>query len=275
MNTRFTVGEMAKLNNISKQTLIFYDNENIFKPKIIDPINGYRYYTADQLEILDSILILKEMGLSLKDIREFMKNRNSESAIALMKEQQEKIKNKIKHMKLIQKRLERKIQTLESFSKHENKVEFISTTKSEYLAIEKVSSPQDLLKLDIALKSLLNRAEIFNYPHYYQVGAMIPVENLIHGKYVSADYAFIPLESNLVGVKTHKKVKGLYARTYHTGTYSSIGKTYKKLLKEIQESGYHIIQGHSYEYCILDSLTSKESDDYVTEIQIPIEKSSK
>ena len=272
MNTRFTVGEMAKLNNISKQTLIFYDNEGIFKPKSIDPINGYRYYTADQLEILDSILILKEMGLSLKDIREFMKNRNSESAIALMKEQQEEIKNKIKHMRLIQKRLERKIQTLENFSKNENKVEFISTTKSEYLAIEKVSPPQDLLKLDIALKSLLNKAEIFNYPHYYQIGAMIPVKNLIHGKYVSADYAFIPLETNLVGVKTHKKAKGLYVRTYHTGTYSSIGKTYKKLLKAIQESGYNI-QGYSYEYCILDSLTSKESDDYVTEIQIPIEKS--
>ena len=57
MNTRFTVGEMAKLNNISKQTLIFYDNEGIFKPKIIDPINGYRYYTADQLEVLDLSLI--------------------------------------------------------------------------------------------------------------------------------------------------------------------------------------------------------------------------
>ena len=135
-----------------------------------------------------------------------------------------------------------------------------------------MSPPQDLLKLDIALKSLLNKAEIFNYPHYYQIGAMIPVKNLIHGKYVSADYAFIPLETNLVGVKTHKKAKGLYARTYHTGTYSSIGKTYKKLLKAIQESGYNI-QGYSYEYCILDSLTSKESDDYVTEIQIPIEKS--
>ena len=41
MYARFTVGEMAKLNNISKQTLIFYDKEDIFKPKIIDPINGY------------------------------------------------------------------------------------------------------------------------------------------------------------------------------------------------------------------------------------------
>lgn len=272
MNTRFTVGEMARLNNISKQTLIFYDNEGIFKPKIIDPINSYRYYTADQLEVLDSILILKEMGLSLKDIREFMKNRSSETAIAVMKEQQEEIKNKIKHLRLIQKRLDRKIQTLENFSKNENKVEFIFTTKSEYLAIEKVSYPQDLLKLDISLKSLLNKAENFNYPHYYQIGAMIPVENLLRSKYLSADYSFIPLETNLVGVKTHKKAKGFYARTYHTGTYSSIGKTYKELLKYIQESGYKI-QGYSYEYCIFDSLTSKESDDYVTEIQIPIEKS--
>ena len=211
------------------------------------------------------------MGLSLKDIREFMKNRNSETAISTMKKQQEEIKNKIKHMKLIQKRLERKIETLESFSKNENKVEFISNTKNEYLAIEKIASPKDLLNLDIALKRLLNKAEIFSYPHYYQIGAMISTENLSHGKYLTADYAFIPLEANLVGVKTHKKAKGLYARIYHNGNYSSIGKTYEKLLNEIKISGYKP-NGYSYEYCILDSLTSKESDDYVTEIQIPIEE---
>ncbi len=65
MATLFTVGEMAKLSNISKQTLIFYDRKGVFSPNYVDPDNGYRYYSADQLELLDNILILKEMGLSL------------------------------------------------------------------------------------------------------------------------------------------------------------------------------------------------------------------
>ena len=53
MATLFTVGEMAKLSNISKQTLIFYDRKGVFSPNYVDPDNGYRYYSADQLELLD------------------------------------------------------------------------------------------------------------------------------------------------------------------------------------------------------------------------------
>ena len=64
MDVRFTVGEFAKLCGLSKQALIFYDKENVVKPKYKDRRNGYRYYTADQLEQMDSIMILREMGLS-------------------------------------------------------------------------------------------------------------------------------------------------------------------------------------------------------------------
>ena len=69
MKPRFTTGELARLNGISKQTLIFYDRAGVFSPNEKDPRNGYRYYGADQLEVLDPSLILKDMGLSLQEIR--------------------------------------------------------------------------------------------------------------------------------------------------------------------------------------------------------------
>ena len=269
MNTRFSVGEIAKLNNISKQTLIYYDKEGVFKPKYTDPTNGYRYYTGDQLELLDSILILKEMGLSLKEIKLFMENRNSQNAIELMKNQQAKICNKIKHLKLISKRLERKIETIEDFNKNEMNIVFISNTKTQYLAIQSVKPPKDLLQIDISLKALLNRAEKYNYSHYYQIGAMISVENLSQERYINADYAFLPLDNKEVKEKIHEKPKGIYARCYHTGSYNEIGETYKKILNAINLNGY-VPVGYSYEYCVIDSLISKKSDDYVTEIQIPV-----
>lgn len=270
MNTRFTVGEIARLNGVSKQTLIFYDNEGIFKPKYIDPENGYRYYTADQLEVLDSILILKEMGLSLKEIKAFMENRNSQVAVKVMKKQQEDINNKIKHLKSVEKRMELKIETLENFHADEDNIIFINKNKSRFLAVEKVGRPNGPLELDIAIKKLLRRASEKNYPHYYQIGAMIPVENLLKAKYVCADYAFLPLVNKVPKEKVLEKPKGLYARCYHTGAYSQIGSTYQMLLEEIKNKGCRPV-GFSYEYCILDSLTSRKSDDYVTEIQIMVE----
>ena len=53
----FSIGEVAKYQNISKQTLIFYDKAGVFRPAWVDPANGYRYYSASQLDYLDTILI--------------------------------------------------------------------------------------------------------------------------------------------------------------------------------------------------------------------------
>ena len=47
---KFSVGEMAEFYHISRQTILYYDKEDLFKPKIIDEYNVYRYYTPDQLE---------------------------------------------------------------------------------------------------------------------------------------------------------------------------------------------------------------------------------
>lgn len=82
MKPRFTTGELARLNGITKQTLIFYDRAGVFSPNEKDPHNGYRYYGADQLEMLDHILILKDMGLSLQEIRAFLSLPGPSDALA-------------------------------------------------------------------------------------------------------------------------------------------------------------------------------------------------
>ena len=39
---RLTIGQMAKLNRISQQTLRLYDREGLLTPMITDPNTGYR-----------------------------------------------------------------------------------------------------------------------------------------------------------------------------------------------------------------------------------------
>lgn len=88
MKLRFTTGELARLHGVSKQTLIFYDKAGVFCPREKDPHNGYRYYTEDQLELLDHILMLKDMGMSLQDIRAFLALPDMGGAVAVLKRQQ-------------------------------------------------------------------------------------------------------------------------------------------------------------------------------------------
>ncbi len=72
-----TTGEFAKMVGVTKDTLFHYDDINLFSPEIVGE-NGYRYYSINQAETLDTILILKDLGMPLKEIREFIKNRNAD-----------------------------------------------------------------------------------------------------------------------------------------------------------------------------------------------------
>lgn len=267
MDIKFTIGEVAKLNNISKQTLIFYDKEGVFSPSIVDKNNGYRYYTADQLEVLDSVLILKEIGLSLKEIREFLKSRDVNLSIEIMKNQKDRILNQIKLLKDKEKRLTRKIETLEGYGESLKREVVFKSIPKEYLYIEKVQGDRTLVQLDIALKKLITRAKKEKVPYYYQIGAIIPVKNIKSGKYTISEYGFLPLSEKIKSAGVIEKAGGLYATTYHRGTYESIGKTYDYLIKEIEDRGY-VLGDKSYEYCIFDSLTTRNREEYTTEIQI-------
>ena len=65
MDNLFSIGELSKYQNISKQTLIFYDKIGLFKPAYVDPNNGYRYYSSQQIDYLDTILTVSYTHLTL------------------------------------------------------------------------------------------------------------------------------------------------------------------------------------------------------------------
>lgn len=269
MATLFTVGEMAKLSNISKQTLIFYDRKGVFSPNRVDPDNGYRYYSADQLELLDNILILKEMGLSLEEIRSFMENRSVDLALSLMREQRRKMAERMERIQKLQKKLEDKIEILESFRKDEKRVVLLEKTEPEYLLLEPVEGCGDLLQQDLAQKRLLRRAKQKQYPYYYQIGTLYSRKTLEEGQWDRASYMFLLLEAPVEDIWYMEKPPGRYVRGYHTGPYQKSGETCRNIWETAGRQKYRLGE-YLYEYCILDSLASCSSKDYVTEIQIPV-----
>ena len=82
MDNFFSIGELSRYQNISKQTLIYYDRIGLFRPAYVDPDNGYRYYSAGQIDYLNTILIMKKMGFSLREIREHMQHYTIDSCRA-------------------------------------------------------------------------------------------------------------------------------------------------------------------------------------------------
>jgi DNA-binding transcriptional MerR regulator len=65
----FTVGDFARVAQVSKRLLRYYDEIDLFKPAHIEPTSGYRFYRAEQMTMLNRILALKDLGLTLEQIQ--------------------------------------------------------------------------------------------------------------------------------------------------------------------------------------------------------------
>ncbi|WP_367924088.1 MerR family transcriptional regulator [uncultured Ruthenibacterium sp.] len=267
---RFTVGELAKLAGVSKQMLIYYDNMDVFKPRLVGSENGYRYYTADQLEQLDTVLMLREMGFSLKEIRLHMEQRSTDTALDALRSQRELIRRDIRRMQAMDLRLARKLEDLERVLSAQPDNPFLSEQEGIDLAMEPVKKPYGLLEVDIALKRLLHRANERQYSYFYQLGDTVSLSALNKKNFLCFEHVFVPLLKRTSGETFFHKPNGQYACIYHRGPYARTFESYEKLLNFIQQQ--HLTPtGPAYEFCVLDSLTTSRPEEYLTEIQIPVE----
>ncbi len=74
MNELYKIGQVAKLCEISIKTLRFYEEEKLIKPVKVDIYTGYRFYDDESLIQIFRVKFLREIGFSIKEIREFNEN---------------------------------------------------------------------------------------------------------------------------------------------------------------------------------------------------------
>ncbi|MBC1811682.1 MerR family transcriptional regulator [Listeria booriae] len=75
----FKIGEFSKLANVSIRALRHYDKIGLLIPEQINEETNYRNYSAQQLQTINKIQKLKEIGLSLTVIKEILAS-NAEAA---------------------------------------------------------------------------------------------------------------------------------------------------------------------------------------------------
>ena len=68
----FRIGDFSRLARVSARLLRFYDEIGLFVPAHADRETGYRHYTAAQLPQLNRILVLKELGFELEQVRRML-----------------------------------------------------------------------------------------------------------------------------------------------------------------------------------------------------------
>lgn len=272
MKNRFLIGEMSKLHNTSIKTLRYYDEIGLFEPIEIDENNGYRYYSTEQFEQLNTINYLKALGLSLKEIKVQLENRDIEYFLKLLKKQKEITENKIKELELIRSRFENRIKELDQA----RRIKELEVVIIKHLQERKIVSLKEKIcsepELELSLRKLENISNKDSSIFIGGVGLTVAIHNIKKMKFNEYNSIFILLEEDLVDTKLVTTLQqSEYACIYYRGNHNDSPKYYRILLDYIDKNGLQII-GDSIERTIIDQFISKNKEDYLTEIQIPVAK---
>ena len=63
MNQYLSIGKVSKMKNVSIKSLRYYDKIGILKPAFINAETNYRYYTEEQLYLLDAVTLCIKLGI--------------------------------------------------------------------------------------------------------------------------------------------------------------------------------------------------------------------
>lgn len=74
MSEYLSIGKVSKLKNVSIKSLRYYDKIGILKPAFVNTETNYRYYTNEQLYLLDAITLCIKLGIPLKDLNRYVNN---------------------------------------------------------------------------------------------------------------------------------------------------------------------------------------------------------
>ena len=264
----FSIGEVAKYQNISKQTLIFYDKARVFRPAWVDPANGYRYYSASQLDYLDTILIMKQIGFSLQEIKDHMQHYDLDSSLAMLRRQLDVIDQKVAGLKQVRRRVQNRCDQMEAARAHcapgQPGIELEDAPEQELFCLP-VEPPYTMREISIATKQCFARAAAGALPVFYQCGVVVPLEKIRAGRYTEAALAFLPMERAGQESCVRRLPAGRRACIYHVGDYLSVGRSYEALLAWCREQKLQVCSD-SYEFCINDYLTTHDEREYITKI---------
>ncbi|WP_129597160.1 MerR family transcriptional regulator [Anaerophilus nitritogenes] len=274
MKDKLSIGEFARLRNITTETLRHYDRIGLLKPMKVDPKTGYRYYSILQYEQLGTIKELRQLGMSIDEIKKYFNNRNLKQSVHILKDKHDKLIKKIKELQELEKNISKKIKHLEDISQVSDFEGIVIKEIEEREIITFDKSIKNEIDLSYACLELENTLkEIAPILASNRFGAIRKQKDIALNKYKESIvmFLFIKDKENIDEKHIKKIEKGTYACLYGKGSIWDIEVHLKKMIAYIEKEGYSIC-GDILQIDQIDISVTDKRDEVLFEIQIPIKK---
>lgn len=260
---RLTTAQFAKLHNVNRRTLHYYDKIGLFSPNNKGE-NNYRYYDALQSIDFESILMFKKLNMSIQEIKKYLEKPNQKDFIVIIDKKSSEIEEEIKKLEGIQNLLHDKKEQLLLSEKKENKaIQIIKCEQEELLTIPFAFKDGDLQNLFSYIKEMwwIEQCRA-------GVGSYISLEKVKNKNFEEYDGLFT--QSLGRNKDSFIKPKGKYLCGYIRGSWDNLPKMYEKMLEYAKKHHLQLI-GNAYERGLNDFAISNENE-YVTQILIKIKE---
>ena len=255
-----SIGEFSKLCMVTTKTLRHYDLIGLLKPRELNNENGYRYYSVEQLCIMQKILRLKDYGFSLEEIKPLLDGDNNILGYAMNKKLME-----------LQQLLEQEI-----IKVHRLKSDLIDLKKGDFMKQQLQISLVETAPINIA--TVRETISIKDFPQIMKklFSCGLPCEGAPVAIYHSPDFnpessdVEVGFPTSIKSEKTRMLEGGLCAKGVHLGDYSTLHESYMAIGKWIEDNGYKVVRPPYEKYINDPENTPKEA--LITEIYFPIEK---
>lgn len=265
---KLTVSQFAKLHNVNKRTLHYYDEIGIFSPDYKGE-NGYRYYDYMQGVDFEYIKMLKELNMGLDEIKRYIDNPNEEDFKEVAEVKIKEINQEIKLLNRRKEVLEDKLQKLSKCDEVRNKnyIKVVECEEEKFFYTPFKFEDDDLKQLISHIK------DVWTVDEYCKgIGSFVSVEKIQRGEFEEYDGLFIEMLDDIDSDNMIIKPKGKYICAYHMGDWDTLPDFYDEIVKYAEENNLTLV-GYSFEIGMNDFAIS-DMEDYITQIMIRVEENN-
>ncbi len=268
MNNKFRIGELARIFNISTDTLRHYDKIGLLKPEQ-DDINHYRYYDITSMFKLSRILFIKNLDISLSEIDDYMNNKNADRLLHMLKKKDEELEHKIHHLQNLKHKINTKLDLFEHYKTKHDTI-YLQNLDNRFGVFIKTSGLDDESKIIDIFKRTGKYIKNSSWLVEGQVYTSLAKKDIEEGIFNQFRY-FVEVSPSDVDRIDHLVCipKGEYVCMTVVGPYEELINRYLTLVDWINQNGY-VISGDSIENNIVDNDYSESAEEFITELQIPI-----
>ncbi len=271
-----SIGKMAEMSHLTVATLRLYDRLGLIHPKYKDEQSGYRYYDIAQNARLDMIAYMKELGMSLDEIKRVLEQEDIVLIETILLEKNEQLHDEIRKLKAQHDAVENAIGAIERYRKAPEEgvvlLEYIDrrylhsvpcTTNfylEGYRAFEK-----ELIKLRRALME-----GGFTHAHSYNVGTSISKEDFTSASFIPKDlFVFVGYRDQEVLKGTTVMESNMYASIY-LSSFDDEVEYAEKLLEHCRNNNWTICGDYFCEIMTEFNIFDDSRRSMFLRLQVPV-----